>query len=57
MKLWQGAHSKKLKQTAKNKVSTGKYDMFVLRELARTEEAALKELVDMYKVRFNWMRT
>lgn len=32
------------------KITTGRYDMSILREIARTEEAALKELVSMYKV-------
>ncbi|CAM9571726.1 unnamed protein product [Discosporangium mesarthrocarpum] len=34
-----------------SKMLTGKYDMSVLREIARVEEAALEELVEMYKVR------
>lgn len=46
----QSAQSKASRQRAKAKVSTGKYDMFVLRELGRTEEAALQELIDMYQV-------
>lgn len=29
---------------------TGKYDMFVLKQINRTEEAAIAELVQMYKV-------
>ncbi|KAG5184677.1 protein phosphatase 1 regulatory subunit 14B [Tribonema minus] len=36
-------------KSAKNKL-TGKYDMSVLREIARVEEAAIEELVELYGV-------
>eukprot|EP00953_Heterococcus_sp_UTEX-ZZ885_P040549 20717-Heterococcus_DN1.PRE.2 len=41
---------KKPKSVKDNKMLTGKYDMSVLREIARVEEAALEELVELYEV-------
>jgi hypothetical protein len=37
-------------QRSDSKVLTGKYDMGILREIARIEEACLEELVDMFQV-------